>query len=218
MEKQQLEEILAKHKLWLDEQPGGVRAVLIGNNLSGSDLSRCDLSWSNLREADLSGANLSECDLRGADLRRANLSESNLIGSNLCKSDLSGSIWGGAEEQIRQLCNILPPIDQPVIGWEKCTVYNMGVSAGSCIVKLRIPAGTPRSNATTRKCRAERAEVISISGGATEARRTYGYDKPLLTYRVGETVVCEEWDPDWKNECGNGIYFFLTREEAERLW
>ena len=62
MNKDELEVILAKHKLWLD-LGGGNKA-----NLRGADLRGANLRGADLRYADLRGA-----DLRGADLRYANL-------------------------------------------------------------------------------------------------------------------------------------------------
>ena len=49
--KEELNNILEKHKMWLDNKPGGERADLSGADLSGADL--CD---ANLCGADLSGA------------------------------------------------------------------------------------------------------------------------------------------------------------------
>ena len=63
MNKDVLNEILKKHKMWLDNENGGTRA-----DLRGADLWEADL-W----EADLRGADLREADLRGADLREADL-------------------------------------------------------------------------------------------------------------------------------------------------
>lgn len=50
-----LEEVLEKHKLWLENKPGGERA---------------DLRWADLRWADLQGANLRWADLQGAYLQQ----------------------------------------------------------------------------------------------------------------------------------------------------
>lgn len=68
MDDNKLNEILDKHRKWLDLEGGGERA-----DLSNSNLSRADLSGANLRGADLSdsilrGANLSRSDLREADI------------------------------------------------------------------------------------------------------------------------------------------------------
>ena len=61
--KEELTEILAKHKKWLNDEDGGERA-----NLSYANLSSADLSSANLRYADLSYADLSSADLSYADL------------------------------------------------------------------------------------------------------------------------------------------------------
>jgi uncharacterized protein YjbI with pentapeptide repeats len=104
-----LQKILDLHELWLRSlHQSGVKAVLNGANLTGTDLSGAtlseadlsdsNLSYANLRGADLTYANLSGVDLRkarvsvarlgGANLSRANLSQANLIESNLSQADL----------------------------------------------------------------------------------------------------------------------------------
>ena len=62
----ELNDILSKHELWLEDDPSGVRADLSYANLRGANLSD-----TNLRDADLSDANLSDANLRGADLSGA---------------------------------------------------------------------------------------------------------------------------------------------------
>ena len=79
MTQEKLNEILRKHKLWIDNNHDGERANLSGAdlrwaNLSGANLSEADLSEANLSEANLSRANLSGANLRWANLRWANLS------------------------------------------------------------------------------------------------------------------------------------------------
>lgn len=64
MSRDELMEIIRRHKEWLDGKPGGERA-----NLSDADLRDADLSGADLRDANLSGADLSGADLRDADLR-----------------------------------------------------------------------------------------------------------------------------------------------------
>ena len=76
MSRDELNEILAKHKMWLNNEEGGERADLSGADLRDADLRRADLRWADLsgadlRRADLSGADLRRADLRWADLRRA---------------------------------------------------------------------------------------------------------------------------------------------------
>ncbi len=60
---EELHQVIAKHKDWLDGVEGGERANLSSANLSSADLSYADLSFANLSSANLSSANLSSADL-----------------------------------------------------------------------------------------------------------------------------------------------------------
>lgn len=60
---EQLDEILKKHKKWLDGEDGGERA-----DLTRADLTDADLTCANLTDADLTCTNLLGADLMGADL------------------------------------------------------------------------------------------------------------------------------------------------------
>jgi uncharacterized protein YjbI with pentapeptide repeats len=74
VDKDQLREVLEKHKLWLDSgKTEGERA-----NLQCANLREANLQCANLREADLYGAYLRDADLRGADLREADLRRASL--------------------------------------------------------------------------------------------------------------------------------------------
>ena len=89
MNKEQLNDILEKHKKWLDGEEGGERADLRGADLRGADLSYANLRYANLGDADLSDANL----------RYANLSDANLKGADLRGADLDFSclpLWCGS--------------------------------------------------------------------------------------------------------------------------
>ena len=96
---EQLKDILAKHKSWLNNEPGGERANLSDAdlsyaNLSYANLGGADLSYANLSGANLSYANLRYANLRGANLREADLSYANLSGANLRGADLGGANLG----------------------------------------------------------------------------------------------------------------------------
>ena len=96
MEASKLNEILEKHKMWLNCEEGGERAdlreaELRGADLRGANLRGADLSAANLRRADLSGADLRGADLRGADLREAELRGAELRWTNLRGADLGGA-------------------------------------------------------------------------------------------------------------------------------
>lgn len=69
--KDELADILKKHKIWINKEVGGIRADLYGTDLCWADLYGTDLRGANLGLADLRGANLYEADLYEADLRGA---------------------------------------------------------------------------------------------------------------------------------------------------
>ena len=58
METEKLQEILKKHKLWLEAGDGGEKA-----NLQNADLRNADLQDANLRYADLRNADLQDADI-----------------------------------------------------------------------------------------------------------------------------------------------------------
>jgi len=170
-------------------------------NLSGANLSGANLYGADLRGADLYGADLSETNLYGANLYGADLSETNLYGANLSGADLRGADLEGTSG-IKG--TYIAPETGSFTAWKKCK--------NGVIVKLRIPAKARRSNATGRKCRADFVKVLQVFG-AEEGLSMH--DNGKTVYRKGETVHCGTWCEDRWTECGGGIHFFMTREEAE---
>lgn len=81
MTKEELDRILAAHKAWLNNEPGGNRAILSGAILSGADL----------RWADLRGADMSRTDMSGAILSGADMSWAILSGADMSRAILSGA-------------------------------------------------------------------------------------------------------------------------------
>ena len=99
--KEQLQEVLTKHRAWLLGQADGARADLTradltGANLTGANLTRADLTGANLTGADLTGANLYGANLTRANLTGANLTRANLTRANLYGADLTGANLTGA--------------------------------------------------------------------------------------------------------------------------
>ena len=192
MTEEELKNVLDLHRKWLNCEKGGVRADLRGADLREADLRGADLRVANLRVANLRGADLREADLREADLRGADLREADL----------------------REAKNIpfLPlacPEKGEFVAFKKCSGY---------VVELLIPADAKRCSATTRKCRASYAKVLSITTLAGEpvntdsvANTTYS---PNIVYKVGEFVYPDEFDDDRWNECSHGIHFFINRQDA----
>lgn len=108
---EELKDILAKHKKWLNADEGGEKADLRDTDLRGEDLRKVDLreasldcadlraanlqsanlQHTNFRKAKLQSINLQNADLQFADLRGANLTQANLPSTNLQCADLSNA-------------------------------------------------------------------------------------------------------------------------------
>ena len=192
--KEELAEILRKHNLWLANGVGGERANLCYADLCDADLRGANMRGADLRGADLRDADLCDADLRGADLRGADLCDANLRDANL-----------------RDAENLVLPIACPekgsFIGWKKC--------CGDLIVELEICADAKRSSATGRKCRCDKAKVISITTPeGTPVDSAISQYTETFAYRVGETVSVDDFGDNRWNECAPGIHFFITRQEA----
>ena len=89
--------------------------------------------------------------------------------------------------------------------------------AGKCIVELEILENSKRSSATTRKCRCDKARVISIENietGEKVIEVSSNRDKNF-TYKVGKVVSVDDFNEDRWVECTTGIHFFMTKHEAE---
>ena len=91
MDQTTLNEILRKHKLWLKNDPNGLRANLRHADLEDADLKNTDLSYANLADANLKSANLRYANLEGANLENANLEDANLEDANLRYAVLEGT-------------------------------------------------------------------------------------------------------------------------------
>ena len=161
--------------------------------LNGMDGKRADLYGANLRGADLREVDLREADLYGADLRGANLRGANLRGADVKHT-----------KGIMMAC----PEEGSFIAFKKCR--------DDRIVKLEILADAKRSSATGRKCRCDKAKVLSIS----DINRFQEFNDAIskhdlsFVYKVGEIVSVEDFCDDRWNECASGIHFFITRQEA----
>ena len=209
--------ILEKHKMWLNDEDGGEMANLSGADLRGANLRGANLRWAGLREADLRGADLRWANLRGANLSGADLSEADLRGADLREVDLRGADlrWANLSgvQHIESARNLFYPLTCPEKG-----EYTAFKKADEKIVELRIPADAKRLSATGRKCRANKAVVISITtleGDPAGNEVRSDHDKSFA-YRVGETVEVQNFDENRWNECAPGIHHYITREEAVR--
>ena len=189
MDKNELQEILEQHQLWLNNN-GGKRA-----DLRNADLHNADLREANLRDADLSGAILCNANLRLADLRGACLHKANLCWAYLHGAKLNSADLSNANLNCAHLCNAnlsdanlynTNLLNVNLIGADLygAKLYNVEYNchtnffalqcpeeggfigykkARGHIIKLEILPDAKRSSATTRKCRCSAAKVLSIT-------------------------------------------------------
>ena len=206
-------------------------AKLSGVDLSGSKLHDFNLRYANLRNARLVGADLRNADLRfadltGSDLTDANLSHAilgsailscaNLTNANLSYADLKSTILNYTNLNRVNLTNaknvpyipMVCPDTGSFTAWKKSNGY---------IVKLLIPEDAVRSSATSRKCRANKAMVLSIEnldGSISDLTKVSSAYDETFVYEIGKTVVVNDFDNNRFNECAPGIHFFINRQEA----
>jgi hypothetical protein len=95
MNKDQLQEKLKLHQLYLKNQ-GGDRLDLEGADLRRANLISADLRRADLKDANLTGADFTGADLRYADLRRVNLEGADLRYADFRFADLKGANLSGA--------------------------------------------------------------------------------------------------------------------------
>ena len=132
------------------------------------------------------------------DKHSAWLRDANLCGADLCDVD-----WN--------IRSAFYPLQCPEVG-----AYTAFKKAGGRIVELIIPADAKRSSATSRKCRASKAMVVSITdrAGNPAGDCVHSDFDHSFTYVVGATVEVNDFDEDRWKECAPGIHHFITRDEA----
>lgn len=172
-------------------------------NLSNADLYNADLYGSSLCDADLRYANLYDVDLRYANLRHANLYKANLSNADLYNADLYNANLRDIHVNLHTVGYFALCPEGGFTAYKKCR--------DDVIVKLFIPAKAKRSNATTRKCRADSVRVLDIFGAEHGVSI---YDSNFI-YKKGDLLTVEDFDENRWNESSTGIHFFLNKEEAE---
>ena len=198
---EQLNEILTKHAEWMEScGMKGARANFRDANLSGANLSGANLWYADLNGADLNGADLGSTDLRYANLESANLKGTDLSYANLRDADLRDA-----------------KINFPIACPEKGSFIAFKKVKDDYIVELLIPEDARRCSATSRKCRCDKAKVLSITkldGTSDGVDTVYSTHDETFAYKIGEIVEAKDFDDNRWNECSTGIHFFVTRQEA----
>ena len=203
--KEELKTILEQHKLWLDSnEKEGKRVDLRRADLRRANLSGADLTWAILSGVNLTGADLTDADLRYANLRYANLTDANLTGADLTHADLEYANLTDAILDEKEQCRKGIVLTEPMIGYKNSNEWE--------IITLEIPIGAKVFSINNNKRRTNKVKVIDMQG-ETELSSIHDID---FKYHVGDEIDIIDFNENYNVECGEGIHFFLTREEAEK--
>nr|DAE74049.1 MAG TPA: pentapeptide repeat protein [Caudoviricetes sp.] len=169
-----------------------------------NDLHDADLHRTDLYNADLSCAILCHADLKGADLDHTNLSCANLSGANLQYANLQVAILD-EKERIRKG----KIINKKTFVYKKCQ---------GKIVKLELQIGSIVFSINNKKCRTNKAKVISIDGNNKKGLQIESdYDNNFI-YEVGKIVEVPNFNLMYNVECASGIHFFWTKNKAKKYF
>ena len=175
-------------------------ANLYRANFTRSTILHTSFCYSNLTDARLENSYLREVDFSKAGLEGANFHQ-----AYLDNVKLDGIITDFSTSFLALQC----PEEGSYIGYKKCRE--------DLIVKLLIPEHAKRSSATSRKCRASEAVVLSITnldGTPANTDVAFGFFDESFAYKVGEVVKVDNFDPNRWHACASGIHHFITRGEA----
>lgn len=204
MTQEELDKVLERHLHWLRRDCDGwedMRANFSYKNLEVKNLAGATLTCANMVYTNLKGANLESTNLRDAQLAYANLEGANLRGAILEGANLRGA-------KNVPFIPLACPDTGSFIGWKK---------THGKIIKLKIPAYSKRSSATSNKCRCNKAKVLEIQeidGSISDVIKiSSDYDRNFI-YEVGKTVSVKDFCEDRWSECSQGIHFFVNRQSA----
>jgi len=184
-------------------------------DLSYCDFSEFNFSYSNFSNSDFRSSNFSYSNFSNSDFSYSNFSNSNFSNSDFSYSNFSYSKFMGffINESTFGL-TINCPEEGSFIGYKK---------AQNLIVVIEIQEDAKRSSATTYKCRASKIKVLRIENldgtlsELTEIESSYTINLPedqKVIYRINEIIEIKDFDTDRRNECSNGVHFFINRKMA----
>ena len=257
----ELQETLRLHKMWLNNERSGKRAIMDNWSLRNASLNYASLDGASLNYASLDGASLRNASLDGASLDGASLDDASLddaslnyaslddaslvgaslvgaslVGASLNYASLDGASLRNASLNYASLDgaslvgasldgakNFYVPLACPSHGaftaWKKACYCPDKIATPEktkqVIVELLIPSDAKRSSATTRKCRCDKAQVVSITDlNGNSYDTAFSLHDCRFIYKVGETVSVPDYDDNRWNECSTGIHFFIDRQGA----
>jgi len=132
----------------------------------------------------------------------------NIIGYKKCRR-MNGMSISGYYNYIKSKSQCIPLLPSNHFG----SIYlpHSASKEDEVIVTLEIPRGAVVFSINGHKCRTNKAKVIAIDGADKAMSLNYN-----TSYYVGDEFTIYNFNCVYNRECGEGIHFFLTREEAEK--
>ncbi len=202
-------------------------------NFSDTDLRGVDFSYLRLEGLNFKGANLSGCYFRFTSLSRCNFENANLSGAKMFRTGLSNvnltnarldntsvgmCYYRDIKIDTKTMDKYFPsicPSKGEFVGWKKAVHETDNTPV---IVKLLIPSDAKRGSAFGRKCRCDKARVLSIEHADILGKSMGGIAHSIVSedfkYEPVKEVSVDNFDDDRSHECAPGIHFFMTRKEA----
>lgn len=108
------------------------------------------------------------------------------------------------------------------IGWKKIYEFEDCKFNRTLLAKLLIPNDAKRLKSTSGKCRASYAKVLGITNLEETKQYSKGYtlvskinsNDLCTTYKVGNYVFPDSFNPNRWETCSNGIHFFMDKQSA----
>jgi hypothetical protein len=170
-------------------------------DFSFADFSFADFSFANFNSANFNSANFNSADFRSADFNSANFYSADFNFANFRSADFKNSIFNYR----------ITPETGKFIGWKK---------AQGKIIKLEIQKAENVSGGLVgRKLRTDKVKVLEIQdkeGKKLDLKSISSDYNEKFIYNVGKIITEKDFKKDDKIECGKGIHFFITRDEAVR--
>lgn len=176
---------------------------------------------------DLIGANFCNTNLSGRDLYCSNLARADLRGASLQYTTFAGTNLFDTFLDKDQLYRKGEKLKQDIVGYKKCSSISCGEMDRSglrywalttddypLIAELIIPRGAIVFGINGSKFRTDKAivkDIYDLNGG--HHKRAYSYYK-YFSYYVGDEIEVFDFNTEYNVECGEGIHFFKTKEEA----
>ena len=177
--------------------------VYVNCKFNESNMENCDMSYSVFIDCDFTDVNMEYVDLQYCNINGCIFDNTIVDNINFNSTSIANSIITNVDfsnvdnfELFFNKSRILP--NGSLIGWGK---YN------DIIVEFEIPEDAQRTNTFIRTCRSDKVIIKNIEGASSVVING-------SPYNIGDTVL-SSFDSNPNITDGDGIYFYITKYEAE---